>query len=108
MPNGMSCDGGMGSECARRNCYAPQAYLSVSHLRFQSAYYMYTTSLLTATTGHLSDLAVISMISSYSLNTSFLLYLPIPDPFPTSMQPPSLGVTSNDSCMRESILYYSD
>src|SRR6266852_1222709 len=25
------------------NCYAPQAYLSVSRLRFQSAYYMCTT-----------------------------------------------------------------
>src|SRR6266852_8883528 len=89
-------------------CYTPQAYLSVSHLRFQSAYHMCTTSSLIATTGHLLDLAAISMISSYCLNTSFLLYLPILDPFLTSMQPPSLGVTSNDSCMRESILYYSD
>ncbi len=90
------------------HCYAPQAYLSVSCFCFQSAYYMCTTGPLTATTGHLLDLAAISMISSYSLNTSFLLYLPILDPFLTSMQPPSLGVTSNDSCMRESILYYSD
>ena len=89
-------------------CYAPQAYLSVSHLRFQSAYYMCTTGLLTATTGHLSDLAAISMMSSYSLNASSLLYLPNPDTFPMSMQPPSLGVTSNDSCTCESILYYSD
>ncbi len=89
-------------------CYAPQAYLSVSRFRFQSAYYMCTTGPLTATTGHLSDLAAISMISSYSLNASFLLYLPIPDLLPTSTQPPSLGVTSNDSCMHESIRYYSD
>src|SRR6266849_10047585 len=89
-------------------CYAPQAYLSVSRLCFQSAYYMCTTGLLTANTEHLSDLATISMISSYSLNASFLLYLPIPDPFPTSMQPPLLGVTFNGSCTRESILYYSD
>src|SRR5260370_29457472 len=93
---------------AQGYCYAPQAYLSVSRLCFQSAYYMCTTGPLTATTRHLSDLAAISMISSYSLNTSFLLYLPIPDPFPMSTQPPSLGVTSNDSCTRESILYYSD
>src|SRR6266852_4228567 len=92
----------------KHRCYAPQAYLSVSHLRFQSAYYMCTTGPLTATTGHLLDLAAISMISSYSLNASFLLYLPVPDLFPMSTQPPSLGVTSNDSCMRESILYYSD
>src|SRR6266849_9116975 len=89
-------------------CCAPQAYLSVSCLCFQSAYYMCTTGSLIATTGHLLNLATISMISSYSLNASSLLYLPIPDPFPTSTQPPSLGVTSNDSCMRESILYYSD
>src|SRR6266852_8933736 len=89
-------------------CYAPQAYLSVSRFHFQSVYYMCTTGLLIATTGHLSNLSAILIISSYSLNTSFLPYLPISDLFPTSTQPPSLGVTSNDSCMRESILYYSD
>src|SRR6266852_7537167 len=70
--------------------------------------YVYHRPAYTATTRHLLDLAAISMISSYSLNASFLLYLPIPDPFPTSTQPPSLGVTSNDSCTRGSILYYSD